>query len=300
MLRPDELKPRLKGIHAYAVTPFRPDLELDLEGLARNIDTLAESGVQVIVTCGGTGEIYSLTPEEYPLVVRTVVEATRGRVVVVAGVGYGTKLACRLAQAAQDAGAEGVLMLPPYFVRPSEEGLCAHYRAVASAVDIGAIAYSRAGDIAGPELIACLAEVPNIVGFKDEYGDVGLFERIRNRVGDRLTWICGMSEPNAHLYFVVGAEAITSGIANIAPRLSLAVYEAAAAGDYGTVRALVRSKLGPLSHLREKGPGYAVPVIKAAMNMLGLSGGLPRPPLLPIRDEDRQELHRVLHDMELL
>jgi 5-dehydro-4-deoxyglucarate dehydratase len=300
MMQPAELKTRLKGIHAYAVTPFRPDFEVDLPGLAGNIEALAGSGVHVIVACGGTGEFYSLELEEYRDVVATVTQVVGGRVPVVAGVGYGTRIASNLARVAESAGADGILMLPPYFVRASDDGLVAHYQAVAGSVAIGAIVYSTTWAIASAELVARLAEIPNIVGFKDENGDVRLFERIRDRVGDRLAWICGMSEHNAHLYFVVGAEAITSGVANIAPRLSLEIYAAAAAKDYEAVRNLIRTKLGPISHLRESRPGYHVPVIKAAMDLLGLAGGRSRPPLLPVREEDRAILLGILRDMGLL
>lgn len=298
-MHPSELKTKLCGVHAYAVTPFTADFELDLDGLRWNIEHIASSGIHVIVTCGGTGEIFSLEPDEYAHVVRTVVESARGQVPVVAGVGFGTRLASRMAREAEAAGADGLLVMPPYFVKPSDDGVVAYIRNIASQVKIGLTLYSGSTLVYNPDLVERLAEIPNVVGFKGEDGDVRLFERIRNRVGDRVTWICGMGEPEAHLYFAVGAEAVTSGIANFAPHWSLAVYQAAVPGDYAGVRSLIRTRVGPISNLRAKRPGYYTPVVKAALDMLGLAGGPPRPPLLPILDQDRQELRQILFDMEL-
>ncbi len=299
-MNPPELKTKLRGIHAYAVTPFKSDYVLDLEGLRQNIEFVAASGVHVIVVAGGTGEIFSLEPDEYQQVVRVAVQGAAGRVPVVAGVGFNSRLAPRMAREAESAGADGLLVMPPYFVKPGDDGVIAYVREIAEQVKLGLSLYSGSTLVYHPELVARLTEIPSVVGFKSEDGDVKLFERIRNRVGDRLTWICGMAEGEAHLYFSVGAEAVTSGIANFAPRWSLAVYEAAVVSDFATVRELIRTRVGPITNLRAKRPGYYTPVVKAAMDMLGLAGGFPRPPLLPILEHDRNELHGILKEMELL
>src|ERR1700730_17424080 len=122
-MEPAELRNRLAGVIAFPITPFMNDLALDLEGLRRNLNKLAEHPICAVVAAGGTGEMYSLTVAEHLQIIRTTVEVMAGRVPVIAGVGFGQQLGVELAQAAAQAGADGVLAFPPYYPQADDEGM---------------------------------------------------------------------------------------------------------------------------------------------------------------------------------
>src|SRR5207248_380857 len=125
---PDELRRELRGVFGFPVTPFFADGSLNLEALRRHVRWMAGTGVSAIFACGGTGEFFSLGVNEYREAVRTVVEEVGGRLPVLAGTGYSTCIAMEFARAAGEAGADGLLVLPPYLLQPEQEGLCRHYR----------------------------------------------------------------------------------------------------------------------------------------------------------------------------
>jgi 5-dehydro-4-deoxyglucarate dehydratase len=224
---------------------------------------------------------------------RVAVDAAGGRVPVLVGIGHSTRIACALARAAEQAGAAGLMVHPAYFIEPAEEGILGHYRALAAATSLGLMAFSTKGAVHTPDMIERLAEVPTVVALKDEHGDLRLFTEMVERLGPRLTWVNGMAEALAAPYCAAGAQAMTSGIVNIAPDLSRAVWEASAAGQWAEARQLV-ARLRPLIRLRERRRGYQIAVIKEAMNLLGQPGGEVRSPLTPLTAEDRRELRAAL------
>ncbi len=299
-MTPEDLKRKLRGVLAFAPTPFTPDDQVDREGLARHVDFLCRSGVHGIVVCGGTGEFFSLDLDEYRGVIRTAVEATRRRVPVLAGVGHSTRVACRLAGHADADGADGLMINPFYFVEPSDEGAVQHYRALAQSTGLGLMVFSTRGAVYTPAMVERLARIDSIVAFKDEYGDLKMFIETKERLGDRLAWINGMAETLAVPYFAAGAQAFTSGIVNFAPRLSLAVWEAGAAGRWEELHGLIAHKIRPLAALRERRKGYSIAVVKEAMNLLGMPGGAVRSPLLPLDPHDQEDLRTVLTELGLL
>jgi len=300
MMHPRELQHRLRGVLAFTPTPFAPDGALDGDGLARHVDFLCRSGAHAVVVCGGVGEFFSLDMDEYRVAIRTAAEAARGRVPVLAGIGHGTRVACRLAAYAESVGIDGLMIHPPYFIEPPEEGTVHHYRALAQATGLGLMVYSTKGAVATPTLMRRLAEIDSVVAMKDEHGDLKLFAEIVAGLGNRIAWVNGMAEPLAAPYFAAGAQAFTSGLVNFAPRITLAVWDAGAAGRWAELQDLVNRQVRPLAALRERRNGYAITVVKEAMNMLGLPGGAVRSPLVPLAREDREELRTVLRALDLL
>jgi len=299
-MRPDELKARLKGVLSFAITPFTENHELNADGLASIIDGMCRSGVHVIVCGGGVGEFYTLTMEEYRKVIQTSVRAANGRVPILAGIGHSTRLACELARFAESQGASGLMINPFYFADPDLDGLFRHYEALAKVSSLGQIIFSTGQFSYTPELVERLAQIDNVIGLKDEVGDLKAFVATVDRLGDRLAWINGMAEPLTAAYFACGATSFTTGLANFAADIPLSVYRAAAARDYTTVRDLVRQKVTPIARLRAKRKGYSTAVLKEAMNLLGLPGGPCRLPLVPLLPEDREGLKSVLKDLALL
>src|SRR5690242_376939 len=163
-----ELRTRFRGVFGFPVTPFRQDLSLDLDALARNVDQMARHPFCALVAAGGTGEIYSLTVPEIVDVVRVTVEAAAGRMPVVAGVGFNGALGTEIARGVEKAGADCLLVLPPYYSNAPEDGLFDYYEAVARASGLPLMVYSRDWAVFSPQMVARLAErVPTLAAWKD-------------------------------------------------------------------------------------------------------------------------------------
>jgi 5-dehydro-4-deoxyglucarate dehydratase len=293
-MKPSELKHQLKGVMAFLPTPFTSDDQLDGDGLARQVDFLCRNGAHVIVVCGGVGEFYSLDMDEYRTCMRVAVEAAQRRVPIIAGIGHTTRTACQLAAYAESVGAAGLMIHPFYFVKPSDDGFVQHYRALSHATSLGMIIYHTHEAPYTLAQVERVAEIETVVALKDEHGDLKLFLDMRARLGNRLAWINGMAELLLAPYLAAGAQAMTTGIVNFAPKLSVGVWEAGIAGRMDELDDWLVNKIRPLAMLRAKKPGYAIAVVKEAMNMLGLSGGCVRSPLVPMLAEDKEALRKTL------
>jgi 5-dehydro-4-deoxyglucarate dehydratase len=284
------------GVIAFPTTPFRPgDLGLDVDGLRANLAHMAKFPFCAVVAAGGTGELYSLTPDEHRLVVAATVEAFRGKCPVIAGVGFNQALAVQLARASAEAGADGILALPPYYPGAPDDGMLEYYRAIGAATPLGMLIYSRDWVAYGPEQVARLAAaIPTLCAWKDGQGDIRRYQAIRQRVGDRLYWIGGIGDDCVPGYYAIGVRTYTSSIATVAPRLSLELHRVAAAGDYTALGKLMNDYVVPLYDFRARKKGYEVTVMKAAMDMVGLRGGPVRPPLPGLRAEETDELRAMM------
>ena len=285
----------LTGVFGFPVTPFHADLSLDLDALTRNVAEMAAFPFCALVAAGGTGEMYSMLPEEIEQVVATSVKATKGRMPVVAGTGFNVTLGVDIAKRAAKAGADCILALPPYYVSAPEDGLFAYYEAIGKATDLPLMVYSRDWAIFTPDMLARLADrVPTLVGWKDGQGNVRQYQRIMERVGDRLAWFGGLGDDCVPGYFAIGVQAYTSSISNIAPKLSLALAEHAMKGDFKKLNELMKRYVNPLYALRERSKGYEVSVMKDAMEMLGMQAGPVRPPLMTTREADKKDLAALM------
>ncbi len=289
------LRQRLRGVLGFPVTPFRKDLSLDLDALAQNVDEMAAHPFCALVAAGGTGELYSLTPEEVESVVRVTVDAAKGRMPVVAGAGYSAAIGADMARRAEKAGAECILALPPYYINAPLEGLIAYYGAIGSATALPLMVYSRDWAVFTPETTARLADrVPSLQFWKDGQGDARKYQRIMYALGDRLAWLGGLGDDCVPAYFAIGVQAYTSSISNIAPRLSLELAEAGMAHDFPRLDALMRKYVQPLYAFRERVKGYEVTAMKAAMEIIGMPAGPVRPPLTPCTERDLADLRALM------
>lgn len=296
-LSPTELRPRLRGVLAFPITPFDDNLRLDEDAFQSHVDFLVRSGLHAIVAAGGTGELYSMTPDEITRVHRLAVEAVGGRVPVIAGVGYNLALATQLARDAETAGADAILILPHYYGRAEDDGLFEYYAGVARSVGLGVFPYARDQAVLSPALVERLAGIPNVVAFKDGQADLRMWTRIRDRVGDRLLWLAGVGDDMVNTYFAAGAEGFTSSAANFMPDVALALYTAASEGRFVDVNRLLATRIQPVFNVRSRRRGYEVTTTKEAMTLLGMRGGRVRPPLAEVTEEDRRDLRQVLIQM---
>ncbi len=277
------------------MTPFRKDLSLDLDGLALNVSEMAEYPFCAMVAAGGTGELYSLSIDEIERVVRTCVEAVGGRMPVVAGTGFNTSMGVEIARRVENAGAECLLVLPPYYSNAPEEGLFAYYEAIGKSTDLPMMVYSRDWAVFTPQMVARLADrVPSLAAWKDGQGSARKYQRIMNLVGDRLAWLGGLGDDCVPEYFAVGVQAYTSSISNIAPKVSLALAEAAIGGDSVRLTHLMNRYVHPLYAIRDRAKGYEVSVMKEAMEILGMPAGPVRPPLMNCRPQDVADIRKLM------
>lgn len=297
-MNPNTLRDKLFGVIAFPVTPFKDDLSLDLSGLHENLTSLLEHPISAIVAAGGTGELYSLTPAEYVRVIELTTHAVEDRVPVIAGVGFGHRLAIEMAQAAEKAGADGIIAFPPYYQHADDEGLFEYYRSIGKATRLGMLIYSRDGAHFAPSMVERLTEIPTLVGWKDGQGDLRRLQTIMNSVGERLKWIGGAGDDLVAAYYSIGIRAFTSSIATVAPRLSLKLHELGEAGDNEALADLLERCVIPLYALRSRRKGYEVSAMKTMMDMVGLSGGPVRPPLVQVSAEEEDELRAILATWE--
>ena len=297
-MHPNTLRNKLSGVIAFPVTPFKENLTLDLPGLHHNLTKLLEHPISAVVAAGGTGELYSLTPAEYARVIELTTHAIEDRVPVIAGVGFGQRLGVEMAQAAEKAGADGLLVFPPYYPQADEDGLFEYYRAIGEATQLGLLIYSRDWANFSPSMVERLSAIPSLVAWKDGQGDIRRLQAIMNRVGDRLHWIGGAGDDMVAAYYSIGLRTFSSSIATVAPRLSLRLHELAAIGNAEALTDLLDECVIPLYALRARRKGYEVSAMKAMMDMVGLNGGPVRPPLVNVSAEEEDELRTILGTWE--
>lgn len=318
-MRFDSLKEFLMGgsVLVVQMTPFTKDDEVDVEGLRENTRYLVEvgkGGKLALVPCGSNGEFYAMKEDEIKKVIKVVVEEAGGKVPVIAGTGAaGTKIAVELSKYAQDVGADGVQVVLPYYHVPDEEGMYLHYKKIAEALDIGVMIYNNPSVskvYIRPSLMKRLAEIPNIVGVKENTPFIDMFYQQVKAVGNKIPIVQGRGEWWYVATLPYGARGFVSGLANFMPEFSLELLKAGNEGHWKKAHELIK-KLEPfdefIAKMREKyGPSTTIlqppyttsyiymSVRKAAMNLLGLKGGSMRLPLVNLKDEDIAELKNVL------
>lgn len=293
------IRERMHGIHAIPVTPFRADLTIDEAALAANIERMANSGMTALYPCGNTGEFYSLTQAEATEVVDLTVRQTRGRALVMAGVGYDTVTAVGLAKAAEQAGADGLMIHQPVHPFQSESGLLAYYEAIAAGTGLPLVLYVRSEHVSAATLAAA-AQIPQVIGVKYAVNHLPSFAEAVSRIGSRIAWICGTAEMWAPFFWAAGAVGFTSGMVNVDPTLSRAMLAALEQGDrVETMR--IWQLLRPFELMREqRGSANNISVVKEAMAQLGLDSGYVRPPIAPLSAQERQAVSAVLVSWSLL
>ncbi len=293
-------KTPFSGTGVALVTPFRDDGSIDVEDLQKHVEFQIENGVDVMVPGGTTGEGVTLSADEHQLLIRTTVEATRGRTPVLAGAGGSdTADVVRKARAAREAGADGILSVSPAYNKPTQRGLIEHYLAVAGAVDCPVIIYNVPGRTASnvlPETVLTLAETENIAGVKEASGDVDQVMTLIRERPEGFTILSGDDALTLPL-LAAGADGVISVVANLAPALMSQMVERALSGDYEGARKL-HYRLLPLMRaiFVETNP---IPV-KVALEIMGHGQAHFRLPLVRPTAEVENFLRRALADVGLL
>ncbi|MEU8365138.1 5-dehydro-4-deoxyglucarate dehydratase [Nonomuraea sp. NPDC048882] len=296
---PQELATRLKsGLLSFPVTHFTAELEFDEAAYRDHLSWLSGYPVAGLFAAGGTGEGFSLTAAEIDRVVRVAVDEVNGRLPVVAPATGGTATAVAQAKAAEAAGADGVLLMPPYLTEAGQEGLVEHVSAVCAATGLGVIVYSRANAVLNDRSVAALAERnETLVGFKDGVGNIENLTRIYAAVGDRLAYIGGL--PTAETFALpllqLGMSTYSSAIFNFVPQYALDFYADVRAQDREAVYRRIREFVIPYLDIRDRMKGYAVSIIKAGLTAVGRPAGPVRPPLQNLKDGELAELTALIN-----
>jgi 5-dehydro-4-deoxyglucarate dehydratase len=288
------------GLLFFPITPYQSDGEVDVTELAAHVRRGVHAGAGGVFVACGTGEFSALEQDEYAAVVRAAVEAVAGQVPVFAGAGGPVRTARRFADRAKDAGADGILLLPPYLTEASGRGLVGYVRE-ATREDLPTIVYNRANARFNEDSAVTVAGLPQVIGFKDGAGDLDLMARIVRAVRDEgndpsFLFFNGMptAEVTQRAYRAIGVPLYSSAAFAFAPRVALAYYDALERDDQETLAALERAFYHPLARLRAKGAGYAVSLIKAGVELAGYRSGGVRAPLTEVTPEHRQELGSIL------
>ena len=289
----------IDGVLPALITPFTKDNKIDKNGLEQNIGFLIENGVSGIVPCGTTGESATLSIKEHEKVIEIAVDSST--VPVVAGSGSNnTTEAIELTRFAMDAGADAALLITPYYNKPNDRGMLAHFKKVANEVDIPIILYnvpSRTGINLKPEVVAELAKESNIVGIKEASGSLDQVTRIIEMTQDEDFVVLSGDDGLTLPIMALGGAGVISVVANVAPKLMASMVEAFRRGDMAEARKLHLS-LAPLIRavFLETNP---IP-IKKAVELIGLPAGHLRLPLAQISEDNEKKLKTALNDLGLM
>ncbi|MBV6634440.1 MAG: 5-dehydro-4-deoxyglucarate dehydratase [Mameliella sp.] len=286
------------GLLSFPVTPFDADDRFNPTAFSAHLEWLSPHKIAGLIVAGGTGELFSLTPAEVVEVVKTARAAQPGQPVI-AGCGYGTRMACDMAQGIEAAGGDGILLLPHYLISAPQDGIEAHIRTVCNATNMGVIVYNRGQSVVSADTLARLAEeCPNLIGFKDGTGDIDTVRRITIGLGDRLAYVGGMPthELFAQAFRGAGVDTYSSAVFNFVPETALEFHAAFQAGDDAKCERMLTDFYYPFARVRDRKTGYAVSAIKAGVALRGFDTGPVRSPLTDLTGEEREMLKAVIGD----
>jgi 4-hydroxy-tetrahydrodipicolinate synthase len=320
-LKPDELREGLKGVSMALTTPFKENEEVDLEALENNVrfylEIAKKKNHKLGFMVGGTvGEFYNLNDEEGKAIISTVVEAVDGQAVVLAATGRpSTKATLELSRFAVEAGADGVVVVLPYYVTPNEDGIYDHFKCITDNVEVGVVLYDNTDATKihlNPALITKMAEdFPNFVGIKENSTDALYWYSLKHLQG-RLTIYPGKGEVPYASFVTMGAPGFTTTIGNFAPEIAFEVFDAGESKDYPKMYEAL-AKLSPYRKFLAKigsrrsstsalGKRFTTnftyyAAIRAAAEIRGLKEGNLRAPLARLTEDEKQELRDALRAM---
>jgi len=292
---------RFQGAYTAMVTPFDRDDKVDEEGLRKNVRFQIEKGIHGLVPVGTTGECATLSYEEHERVIEVTVDAARGKVPVLAGTGSNsTWEAIMLTKHAREVGADGALLVVPYYNKPTQAGLYEHFKKIAEEVDIPQVIYnipSRTGVNIESETVARLAEIENIVGIKEASLNMDQIMKIIDLTSGKDFSVISGEDSWTFTILGLGGVGVISVTSNIVPDRMAKLVDTFMAGDLETSRR-IHFELMPLfkAMFIETNPGP----VKAAMDMMGMAAGKPRLPLVELRPENREKLRKVLVELGLV
>ncbi|NBB49540.1 5-dehydro-4-deoxyglucarate dehydratase [Rhizobium sp. CRIBSB] len=296
-MTPQDIKAALgAGLLSFPVTHFDDAGNFKSDSYAEHVEWLSGYDAPVLFAAGGTGEFFSLTPSEVPRVVAAAKEAA-GKTAIVSGCGYGTEVAIEIARSVEKVGADGILLLPHYLIDAPQEGMYQHVKRICQSVGIGVMVYNRDNSVLSVETLQRLCdECPNLIGFKDGTGDIGLVRQITATMGDRLTYLGGMptAELFAEAYLGAGFTTYSSAVFNFVPGLAVDFYKALRAGERERCETILKDFFYPFMAIRNRRKGYAVSAVKAGVRLQGFAAGKVRPPLDDLTAQEEEMMAKLI------
>jgi 4-hydroxy-tetrahydrodipicolinate synthase len=290
-----------QGIVPALVTPFTERAELDLDGLKANVEYLIPQGIWGVLVCGSTGEAASLTREEKIVLVSSVAKVSQGRVQVIAGTGApSTAETIRNSLDAKEAGADALLVVTPYYLIPTQEGIYQHYKAVNDAVELPMLAYNipaHTGNDIQMSTLERIAGLEHVVGMKESSGRGWYMADAIAHVGDRMALIEG-GDDTLYAGLCIGAAGCILALCNLAPAECVAIYTAVQAGRHDEARSIYYQIL-PIARAISVSVNFPAGV-KAAVEMLGRKAGPCRSPIQPLTDAESKQMRAALIASRLL
>ncbi|WP_034293442.1 5-dehydro-4-deoxyglucarate dehydratase [Herbaspirillum sp. RV1423] len=298
MYTPQDLKQILSsGLLSFPLTDFDEQGNFRPKTYIERLEWLAPYGASALFAAGGTGEFFSLVPDEYPDIIRTAVETCKGKVPIIAGAGGATRAAIAYAQEAERLGAHGILLMPHYLTEASQDGIAEHVEAVCKSVKFGVIVYNRGVCRLNADMLERLAErCPNLIGFKDGVGEIEAMVTVRRRLGDRFAYLGGLptAEVYAAAYKALGVPVYSSAVFNFIPKTAMDFYHAIAREDHAAVGKLIDEFFLPYLAIRNRKAGYAVSIVKAGARVVGHDAGPVRTPLTACTEAEHEELAALI------
>jgi 4-hydroxy-tetrahydrodipicolinate synthase len=290
----------LCGYSVTTAVPFVENLsKIDSDGLRRNIEFLAKNQVPLIIPNGNTGEFYSLSEEEWLDVVKISIDAAGERTTVMTGIGHSIKTAISQIRKAQGLNVPAAMVMYPQHVFVSEEGILDYYRAIFEVSKGMNIVLYKKGPLLSDAVLSKLLSYENFIGVKYAFGRIVDFTQSVQKLGNKIVWSCGTAERFAPFFWLGGAQAFTSGLGNFAPRVTQRMYDALRNSDYDEAMK-IQEMVSPLEFLREgHNSANNVPVIKAAMDSVGLVGGFCRPPIHRLNETERLAVEDIIKSWKL-
>jgi len=292
-----------RGVYTVLVTPFDSKEGVDYEGLREIVKWQLKEGIHGLIVNGTTSEFLSLEDNEREKIAVTVIETVTDKVPVIVGASAeATRKAIFYAKRAKELGAQGVLVLPSYYFKPNQEEIFQHFTMIADAVDIPIMIYNNpftTGVDIKPETIKRLVEYhPNFSAIKDSTGDIKRICQLRLLCGDKIKIFCGW-EDLAYESFLMGAEGWVSVISNIMPRLAVRLFEEVVEKkNYDEGWEIYRSMLPMLELLEYR--GKAPQILKYCLERMGFCSSVVRAPRIPLNDEEKKEIDRLIRELDVL
>jgi 4-hydroxy-tetrahydrodipicolinate synthase len=312
MTKIEELKEKLVGIFVVMITPFKENYELDEEGLKKNTRFLIEKGIKNgnggLVPGGSTGECFNLTIKERKRVLDIVIDEAKGKAPIIFGCNHtNTKSVVELAQYAEKAGADGIMVMPPYYGVPSEEMIIRFYKDIADNTSLGIMAYNNPEvvglDMSIATMLKIIEEVKNVVAYKDCTGDFGKWDLTTYHLGSKINVGNGAGDAFEPYATLMGRRWNICALANAIPELYLEIYKETKAGNYDKAKKL-HDKLYPILDVTWNGGEFEsqpcfISFIKAAVNVRRelMAAGPARLPLLPVSDIWKARIEKMVKDI---
>ncbi|WNL38183.1 5-dehydro-4-deoxyglucarate dehydratase [Halomonas sp. PAMB 3232] len=285
------------GLLSFPVTDFDNQGRFARDSYQERLKWFVSHEISAVFVAGGTGEFFSLSLEDFREVVTTAVETIGGQLPIVASAGQSVEQAKAQAKIAEEAGADGILLMPPYLTECPQEGLVQYACEICESTSLNVIYYNRGNGVMDAGSVKRLAEAcPNLIGLKDGKGDIQALNKIVKTVGDRLAYIGGVptAEIFAEAYLSIGVNTYSSAVFNFVPDMASTFYKALRAGEHETVKKLTQDFFIPFVDLRDRKQGYAVSLIKLGANIVGKPAGDVRAPLVMPTASEREQLTKLI------